>query len=122
MLLTYLISNRRRYDVPSEAGSLRLVAMMVPLLAVAVFGYGFVGLSQTQDQYRWHAGANPFSEALRSGIVILDPGAEPATARAGHFLNSLRIAGWLARLYLLALLLPPVTSKMRGRGRPHPTE
>jgi membrane protein DedA with SNARE-associated domain len=122
LLLIYLISNRPRYDVPSEAGSLRLVALMIPLLAVAVFGYGFVGLSSMQSQFRWHAGANPFSEALRSGILILDPGTDPATTRAGHFLNSLRIAGWLARLYLLALLLPPVTSKMRGRTRPHTPE
>jgi membrane protein DedA with SNARE-associated domain len=116
LLLTYLISNRRRYDVPAEAGSLRLVALMALLLAVAVFSYGFVGLVQLQEQFHWHPSANPFSESLRSGILILEPGIEPVTSRAERFLSSLRIAGWLARLYVLILFLPPVILRRRPKS------
>jgi membrane protein DedA with SNARE-associated domain len=117
LLLGYLVSNRRRYDVPSDVGSIRLVLLMALLIATAVLGYGVVGLSQMQEQFRWHAGSNPLNEALRSGILILEPGIEPMTTRAGHFLSSLRIAGWLARLYVLALFLPPVIGKRRLRLR-----
>lgn len=122
LLLAYLVSNRRRYNIRSEVGSIRFVILMAILIAVTVLGYGVVGLSHMQEQFRWHAGSNPFNEALRSGILIVEPGIDPTTARAGHFLSSLRIAGWLARLYVLALLLPPVTLRTRRRGSGHGME
>jgi membrane protein DedA with SNARE-associated domain len=121
LLLAYLISNRRRYDVPGDSGSIRLVVLMTFLLAATVFIYGFVGLSHLHEQFNWHAGSNPFNETMRSGILILEPGLDPMTTRAGRFLSSLQIAGWLARLYVLALFLWPVIPRralrMRGRGR-----
>ncbi len=115
LLLAYLGSNRRRYDVPSETGSLRLVALMAGVLALAVCAYGCIGLWQLQEQFAWHAGSNPFFETIRSGILILEPGLQPRTLRAERFLSSLQIAGWLARIYILVLFLPPIMLR-RGAG------
>src|SRR5262249_8921949 len=58
-------------------------------------------------------GSRPVSEAFRSGILIREPNVWPITMHAAHFLGSLQIAGWFARLYLLVLLLRPVILRRR---------
>src|SRR5215468_7488138 len=57
--------------------------------------------------------ATPATEAVRGGILILTPSVIPATRYARLFLNSLQIAGWLARLYILILVLRPFISRDR---------
>jgi len=113
LLLAYLIPNRRRYNEPADPGSLRLVLLMACLLAAAVLIYGYIGLWQLEGQFNWHAKSGLLRETFRSGILILEPGLDPNTARAAQFLTSLQIAGWLARIYLLALILPPVFFRHR---------
>jgi lysylphosphatidylglycerol synthetase-like protein (DUF2156 family) len=63
--------------------------------------------------FTWYPGANPLNEAFRSGILILEPNVDPDTPHAARFLGSLQIAGWIARLYLLILLLRPVILRSR---------
>jgi membrane protein DedA with SNARE-associated domain len=108
LLLAYLIPNRRRFNEAAEPGSFRMAALTACMLAAAVFIYGYIGLWHLEGQFRWHAGSGLAFETFRSGILILEPGLDPKTAGAAHFLTSLQIAGWLARVYLLILILPPV--------------
>lgn len=112
-LLAYLWTNRRRFYARSDPGSLRLSLLMIPVLGSAVFIYGYAGLHHRQDQYRWRRGTTPFSESFQSGILIRKPGVEATTGGAARFLESLQIAGWLARLYLIVLLLRPAILKKK---------
>ena len=116
LLLAYLVPNRRRYDAPSGTGSIQFAVLAASLLAAAVFAYGFVGLWHLQEQFTWRAGPSPALEAIRSGLLILEPGLNPETIRAQRFLNSLQIAGWLARIYALVLFLPPVLFRSKAVG------
>ena len=113
LLLAYLWTNRRRFYARSDPGSLRLSLLMIPVLGSAVFIYGFVGLNHRQNQYKWKGGTTPVSESFQSGILIREPGIDPTTHGAARFLGSLQIAGWLARLYLMVLVLRPVILKKR---------
>ena len=113
LLLAYLWVNRRRFYARSDPGSLRLSLLMIPVLGSAVFIYGFVGLNHRQNQYKWKRGTTPVSESFQSGILIRKPGIDPTTLGASRFLGSLQIAGWLARLYLMVLVLRPVILKKR---------
>jgi phosphatidylglycerol lysyltransferase len=113
LLLFYLIYNRRRFYARSDPASLKLGMLMVPVLAVAVFVYGYTGLHRLQPRFHWAPGANPFSETIRSGLLILEPKVVPTTEAAARYLESLQIAGWLARFYLLALFLRPVILRNR---------
>jgi phosphatidylglycerol lysyltransferase len=113
LLLVYLWVNRRRFYARSDPGSLRLSLLMIPVLSLAVFIYGFVGLNHRRAQYKWQHGATPLSESFQAGILIRQPGVEPQTQGAARFLGSLQIAGWLARLYLMVLILRPVILQNR---------
>jgi phosphatidylglycerol lysyltransferase len=113
LLLAYLWTNRRRFYARSDPASLRLSLLMIPVLGVSVFIYGFVGLNHRKNQYSWQKGANPVTEAFQSGILIREPGVAPETRGAARFLGSLQIAGWLARLYLMLLILRPVILRTR---------
>ncbi len=113
LLLAYLWTNRRRFYARSDPGSLRLSLLMIPVLGFTVFIYGYVGLSHRRSQYTWQQGATPLSEAFQSGILIREPDVNPNTSGAARFLGSLQIAGWLARLYLMVLVLKPVILRKR---------
>jgi lysylphosphatidylglycerol synthetase-like protein (DUF2156 family) len=60
-------------------------------------------------------GVAVLAEALQSSIIILEPDLDPLTPHAARFLGSVQIAGWLARLYLLVLLLRPVVLRHRQK-------
>jgi lysylphosphatidylglycerol synthetase-like protein (DUF2156 family) len=113
LLLGYLVVFRRRFYARSDPTSVRKALRMAPVLAAAVVVYGYVGLLALRGDFAWDPGATPLSEAFRSGIVILDPEVDPRTEHAARFLGSLQIAGWLARLYLLALFLRAVVQRQR---------
>jgi phosphatidylglycerol lysyltransferase len=113
LLLAYLWTNRRRFYARSDPGSLRLSLLMILVLGLSVFIYGYVGLKHRSGQYAWQQGATPLTEAFNSGILIREPQVDPKTPHAARFLGSLQIAGWLARFYLLVLILRPVILKRR---------
>jgi phosphatidylglycerol lysyltransferase len=113
LLLAYLVSFRRRFTARSDPASLRQALVMAPVLAVVVWVFGAVGLSDLRGQFWWEVGNSPAREAVRSGLLVLEPGVEPATAHAARFLGALQIAGWAARLYLLVLVLRPVILRRR---------
>lgn len=112
-LLAYLWVYRRRFQARADPQSMRQALLMAPVLAALVFTYGIVGLRHLEGSFEWNAGNSPVVEAVRSGLLIDDPGALPLTDHAARFLGSLQIAGWLARLYLLVLLLRPVIARTR---------
>jgi phosphatidylglycerol lysyltransferase len=113
LLLAYLLVFRRRFNARSDPASLRHAVVMAPALALAVFVFGAVGLADLGRHYAWSAGDTPVLEALRSGLLILEPGVEPLSPAAARFLGVLQLAGWTARLYLLLLLLRPVMLRRR---------
>ncbi len=118
LLLSYLLLHRRQYDAPSGTGSIRLAVLVSCLVAGAVLAYGYIGLWHLEHQFAWHVAPRPFNEAIRSTLLMQDPGLDPLTARAQRFLNSMMIAGWLARIYALILFLPPVfLRRTQGRSR-----
>src|SRR5207248_9722490 len=75
--------------------------------------YGMTGFAATSAQFRWSANATPVTEAVRGGILIVKPTVTPITRYARLFLNSLQVAGWMARLYILVLVLRPFISRDR---------
>src|SRR5437762_8487026 len=78
-----------------------------------VFFYGLTGFAATYSQFVWKSNVSPVTEAVRGGILIVAPTVIPVTRYARLFLNSLQIAGWLARLYILILVLRPFISRDR---------
>jgi phosphatidylglycerol lysyltransferase len=117
ILLAYLLYFRRRFYTRSDPASLRRGLLVTPLLLLIVFLYGLTGFAATlaasEPQFRWGSNATPFTEAIRGGILIVKPQADPLTPNAHRFLNSLQFAGWLARLYILILVLRPFISRDR---------
>jgi phosphatidylglycerol lysyltransferase len=122
LLLMYLICFRRRFYARSDALSIRRALLLVPILSAVLFVYGYVGLSHMKNQYTWYSGANPLNQSIRCGILILEPDMNPNTKYAARFLSSLQIAGWLARLYVLILLLRPVIMRKRLEASPETLE
>lgn len=113
LLLGYLVVFRRRFYARSDTSSVRAALRMAPVLGAAVLVYGYVGLASFRGGFAWDPGATPLSESFRSGLAILDPQVDPLNPYAARFLGSLQIAGWLARLYLLTLLLRAVVQRQR---------
>ncbi|PYS27025.1 MAG: hypothetical protein DMG11_17775 [Acidobacteria bacterium] len=113
MLLAYLIYFRRRFYTRSDPASLRRGLMATPLLLLIVFFYGLTGFEATYPQFVWDADGTPTMETLRDGILIVRPQVVPATRYASLFLSSLQIAGWMARIYILVLILRPVILRDR---------
>ena len=113
VLLLYLIYFRRRFYTRTDPASLRKGLMVTPLLLLMVFFYGVTGFAATLNQFRWPANATPITEAVRAGVLIVKPGVVPATRYARLFLSSLQVAGWMARLYILILILRPFISRDR---------
>lgn len=118
LLLGYLMVFRRRFTARSDPASLRQALLMAPVLAGVVWLFGAVGLADLRDQFTWDDGNTPAVEAMRSGLLILDPGVEPGTEHAARFLGALQIAGWAARFYLLVLVLRPVILRRRQEAPP----
>src|SRR5438046_10753227 len=92
--------------------------MVTPLLLLIVFFYGLSGFAATYPQFIWTPRATPATEAVRGGILIVTPDVVPATRYARLFLNSLQIAGWMARLYILIPVLRPFISRDRLEAPP----
>ncbi|MEW5976874.1 MAG: phosphatidylglycerol lysyltransferase domain-containing protein [Acidobacteriota bacterium] len=113
LLLGYLVYYRRRFYARSDPTSLRRALLVAPFLVVLVFAYGWVGLDHMNNQFSWGGAVEPSREALNAGILIREPHVEPMTPHAARFLDSVQIAGWLARFYLLVLLLRPVMLRHR---------
>jgi phosphatidylglycerol lysyltransferase len=113
ILLLYLIYFRRRFYTRSDPASLRKGLMVTPLLLLMVFFYGVTGFAAATPQFRWSPGATPVTEAVRSGILIVKSDVVPTTSNARLFLTSLQFAGWMARLYILVLILRPFISRDR---------
>ena len=113
ILLLYLVYFRRRFYTRSDPASLRKGLLVTPLLLMIVFFYGLTGFAATYSQFVWTSNVSPATEALRGGILIVAPTVIPVTRYARLFLNSLQIAGWLARLYILILVLRPFISRDR---------
>ena len=113
LLLAYLAIHRRRFHARTDPHSLQLALSMAPVLAALVLFYGVAGLRSLEPQFEWTAGHSTVLEAARSGLLIAEPGVDPRTELAARFLGSLQIAGWIARFYLLVLLLRPVMAKAR---------
>jgi lysylphosphatidylglycerol synthetase-like protein (DUF2156 family)/membrane protein DedA with SNARE-associated domain len=118
LLLAYLLAFRRRFHTLSDPATLRRALVMVPILGGVVVAYGWLGFTEFGLRFVWPPGTTPLMEAVRDGILIQAPLVQPADREAARFLNSLAAAGWLARLYLLVLLLRPVV--VRGRQEAPP--
>jgi lysylphosphatidylglycerol synthetase-like protein (DUF2156 family)/membrane protein DedA with SNARE-associated domain len=113
ILLSYLIYFRRRFYTRTDPASLHKGLMATPLLLMLVFFYGVTGFAATSTQFRWGPRATPITEAVRAGILIVTPAAVPTTRYARLFLNSVQVAGWMARLYILVLILRPFITRDR---------
>lgn len=113
ILLCYLIYFRRRFYTYTDPASLRKGLMVTPLLLLIVFFYGFTGFFATYPQFVWAPSASPARESIRAGILIVQPTVMPITRYARLFLNSIQIAGWMARIYILILILRPVILRDR---------
>ena len=113
LLLAYLVVYRRRFHARTDPQSLQRALAMAPVLGALVLIYGGAGLSTLKPQFEWTAGHSVLLEAARSGLLIAEPGVDPQTELGARFLGSLQIAGWIARLYLLVLLLRPVIARTR---------
>jgi len=113
ILLSYLLYFRRRFYTRTDPASLRKGLMVTPLLLLMVFFYGVTGFAATANQFEWSSHGTPVTEALRGGILIVKPDVVPKTRDARLFLNSLQVAGWLARLYILILILRPFITRDR---------
>ena len=118
LLLAYLVYFRRRFYARSDPSSMKRGLLLVPVLALVIFLYGFVGLSDMRGQFTWFPGSTPVNQTFRCGILVLEPGLSPDTQHAARFLGSLQIAGWLARFYILILLLRPVILRKRLEASP----
>jgi phosphatidylglycerol lysyltransferase len=113
LLLAYLLYFRRRFNTISDPTSVKQALITIPFLLGAVFLYGYVGLHHMYDHYHWPLGSSILSEAFRAGILIFEPQIAATTRHASMFLNSIQIGGWLARLYIVILLLRPVILRHR---------
>ena len=113
LLLAYLLVYRRRYQARSDPASLRRALLMAPVLAALVWAFGAIGLDDLRDQYRWDEGNTPAIEAVRTGLLTIDPGVDPLTNHAARFLGALQLTSWAARLYVLVLVLRPVVLRRR---------
>jgi lysylphosphatidylglycerol synthetase-like protein (DUF2156 family) len=113
ILLAYLIYFRRRFYTRTDPASLRKGLMATPLLLLMVFFYGVTGFEATYNDFHWPVTSTPMTEAFRGGILILKPGVDPRTRYARLFLNSLQVSGWMARLYILIMVLRPFITRDR---------
>jgi phosphatidylglycerol lysyltransferase len=122
LLLAYLIVFRRRFSAQSDPSTVRWALIMAPLLGLLIVAYGFIGLRTLEPHFQWPAGTTVLQEAVRAGLLILEPRLRPLDIHASRFLSSLQVAGWVARLYVLVLLLRPVIVRVRMEAPPEDVE
>jgi len=122
LLLVYLVVFRRRFSAQSDPATLRRALVMAPTLAILIVAYGYLGLRTLEPRFQWPAGTTLLSEAIRGGILITQQKLRPLDAHAARFLSSLEVAGWVARLYVLVLLLRPVVLRDRLEAPPEDVE
>jgi phosphatidylglycerol lysyltransferase len=122
LLLAYLIVFRRRFSAQSDPSTVRWALIMAPLLALLIVAYGFIGLRTLEPHFQWPAHTTILEEAVRAGLLIVEPQLRPLDVHASRFLSSLQVAGWLARLYVLVLLLRPVILRARMEAPPEEVE
>ncbi|HET6900198.1 MAG TPA: phosphatidylglycerol lysyltransferase domain-containing protein, partial [Vicinamibacteria bacterium] len=113
LLLGYLVIFRRRFSAQSDPATLRRALVMAPSLAFLIVAYGYLGLRTLEPHFQWPAGTTPLTEAVRGGILVTQQVLRPLDAHAARFQSSLEVAGWVARLYVLVLLLRPVVLRDR---------
>lgn len=118
LLLAYLLIFRRRFSAQSDPATLRWAVAMAPALGLLIVAYGMIGLQRLQPHFEWPPGATALSEAIRGGILITHSHLRPLDVPATRFLASLQVAGWVARLYVLILLLRPVILRDRLEAPP----
>lgn len=122
MLLAYLIVFRRRFSAQSDPSTVRWALVMAPVLGLLIVAYGFIGLRTLEPHFQWPPGTTILKEAMRAGLLIVQPGIRPLDIHASRFLSSLQVAGWVARLYVLVLLLRPVILRARMEVPPEDVE
>jgi phosphatidylglycerol lysyltransferase len=91
---------------------------MAPALGLIIVAYGYFGLRTLEPHFQWPPGTTLLSEAVRGGILITQQKLRPLDAHAARLLGSLQVAGWVARLYVLVLLLRPVVLHDRLEAPP----
>ena len=118
LLLAYLVIFRRRFSAQSDPATLRRALVMAPALGLIIVAYGYLGLRTLEPHFHWPPATTLLSEAIRGGILITQQKLRPLDAHATRFLGSLQVAGWVARLYVLVLLLRPVVLHDRLEAPP----
>ncbi|HEY8147893.1 MAG TPA: phosphatidylglycerol lysyltransferase domain-containing protein [Vicinamibacteria bacterium] len=118
LLLAYLVVFRRRFSAQSDPATLRRALVMAPTLGLLIVAYGYLGLRTLEPHFQWPPGTTLLSEAIRGGILITSQKLRPLDAHAARLLGSLQVAGWVARLYVLVLLLRPVVLRDRLEAPP----
>jgi phosphatidylglycerol lysyltransferase len=129
ILLLYMLIFRRRFSAQSDPATLRRALVMAPVLGFAIVAYGYQGLRVLDAHFLWPPGSQPpgmdhvmkevrLREAIRDGVLITQPRVRPLDVAATRFLASLQVAGWVARLYVLVLLLRPVILRDRLEAPP----
>src|SRR5438445_2333808 len=129
LLLLYMLIFRRRFSAQSDPATLRRALVMAPVLGLAIVAYGYQGLRVLDAHFLWPPGSQPpgmdhvmkevrLREAIRDGVLITTPHVRPRDVYARRFLVSLQVAGWVARLYVLVLLLRPVILRDRREAPP----
>ncbi len=121
-LLAYMLAFRRRFTAQTDPVTVQLALTMTPIIAVAILGYGAFGFRALERQFAWPPGVTPVSEAFWTGLVIAHPHVLAHGPQAERFLVSLQVAGWVARLYVLVLLLQPVILRVRQAAPPEVLE
>jgi lysylphosphatidylglycerol synthetase-like protein (DUF2156 family)/membrane protein DedA with SNARE-associated domain len=121
-LLVYLVIFRRRFSAQSDPATLRRALVMAPTLALLIVAYGYLGLRTLEPHFQWPPGTTPLTEAIRGGLFVTQQKLRPLDAQAARFLGSLLVAGWVARLYVLVLLLRPVVLRDRLEAPPEDEE
>ena len=93
---------------------------MLPVLTLVVFLYGFIGLHQSyHHKFCMASWSHPFEPSIQCRHTHHgNQGHTPKTPHALLFLNSLEITGWIARFYLLVMLLRPVILRNRQEAPP----
>src|SRR5262245_22868789 len=124
LLLLYMLIFHRRFSAQSDPATLRRALIMAPVLALALVAFGYQGFRALDAHFVWPPGAQPpgmdhvlkqvrLREAFRDSVLITAPQVRPRDIYGRRFLASLQVAGWVARLYVLVLLLRPVILRDR---------
>ena len=127
-VIVAILLSRLPRDLPAAVqraerpATLRRALIMAPTLGILIVVYGYLGLRTLEAAFpvagRHHAprGSDPRQNPHHPAE------AAPLDAHAARFLGSLEVAGWVARLYVLVLLLRPVVLRDRLEAPPEDVE